>query len=137
MKIVEIEDHNGKEEESDSEKDTEESDTSESNEINIVNAQINNLDLIYEVLDVNSNCPHVGTSDTSLKNIQVSKLHGTKAAKGMGYTAGKSSLSIVMAENQEGKVNFGTGEYFTCAGKNYLHTIIPDWEEKPIPIQGV
>ncbi|MBW0522960.1 hypothetical protein O181_062675, partial [Austropuccinia psidii MF-1] len=89
-------DHNCKEEESDSEKDTEESETSESDEINIINAQINNIDLIYEVLDVNSNSPQVGTSDTSLTNIQDAKLYRTKPAKGMGYTAGKSSISIVM-----------------------------------------
>ncbi|MBW0519436.1 hypothetical protein O181_059151 [Austropuccinia psidii MF-1] len=53
--IVETENHNDKEEESDSEKETEESETSESDEINIINAQINNIDIIYEVLDVNSN----------------------------------------------------------------------------------
>ncbi|MBW0503714.1 hypothetical protein O181_043429 [Austropuccinia psidii MF-1] len=57
--IVETEDHNDKEEESDSEKDTEESETSESDEINIINAQINNIDLIYEVMDVNSNLPQI------------------------------------------------------------------------------
>ncbi|MBW0557418.1 hypothetical protein O181_097133 [Austropuccinia psidii MF-1] len=59
--IVETEDHNDKEEESDSEKDTEESETSESDEIN-------NIDLMYELLDVNSNLPQVGTSDTKLTN---------------------------------------------------------------------
>ncbi|MBW0518093.1 hypothetical protein O181_057808 [Austropuccinia psidii MF-1] len=48
-----VEDHNDKEEESHSEKDTEESKTSESDEISINNAQINDIDLIYEVLDVN------------------------------------------------------------------------------------
>ncbi|MBW0591211.1 hypothetical protein O181_130926 [Austropuccinia psidii MF-1] len=53
--IVETEDHNDKEEESYYEKDTEESETSESDEINIINAQINNINLIYKVLDVNSN----------------------------------------------------------------------------------
>ncbi|MBW0541298.1 hypothetical protein O181_081013 [Austropuccinia psidii MF-1] len=51
--IVETEYHNDKEEESDAEKDTEEPETSESDEINAINAQINNIDLIYEVLDVN------------------------------------------------------------------------------------
>ncbi|MBW0510880.1 hypothetical protein O181_050595 [Austropuccinia psidii MF-1] len=55
--IVEAEDHNEKEEESDCEKDKEESETSESDEINVINAQINNIDIIYEVLDVNSNLP--------------------------------------------------------------------------------
>ncbi|MBW0580682.1 hypothetical protein O181_120397 [Austropuccinia psidii MF-1] len=78
---VETEDHNDKEEESESEKDTEELETSESDEINIINAQINNIGLIYEVLDVNSNLPQVGTSDTSLTNIQDAKLYRTKPAK--------------------------------------------------------
>ncbi|MBW0570659.1 hypothetical protein O181_110374, partial [Austropuccinia psidii MF-1] len=112
--IVETEDHNDKEEESDSEKNTEESETSESDEINIINAQTNNIDLIYEVLDVNSNLPQVGTSDTSLTNIQDSKLYRTKPEKGMGYTAGKSSISIVMVENQEAKVKLDTGAYCSC-----------------------
>ncbi|MBW0569401.1 hypothetical protein O181_109116 [Austropuccinia psidii MF-1] len=135
--IVEAENHNDKEEESDSEKETEESESSESDEINIINAQINNIDIIYEVLDVNSNLPQVGTSDTNLTNIQDAKMYRTKPAKGMGYTAGKSSISIVMVDNQEGKVNLDTGAYCTCVGKSYLKTIVPDWQEKLMPIQGV
>ncbi|MBW0579322.1 hypothetical protein O181_119037, partial [Austropuccinia psidii MF-1] len=55
----------------------------------------------------------------------------------MGYTAGKSSISIVMVDNQEAKVNLDTGEYCTCVGKHYLKTIVPYWQEKPIPLQGV
>ncbi|MBW0515341.1 hypothetical protein O181_055056 [Austropuccinia psidii MF-1] len=134
--IVETEDHNDKEE-SDSEKDTEKSETSESDEINIISSQINNIDLIYEVLDFNSNLPQVGTSDTSLTNIQDGKLYRTKPAKGRGYTAGNSSISLVMVENQDAEVNLDTGAYCTCVGKRYLKAIVPDWEEKHIPIQGV
>ncbi|MBW0513710.1 hypothetical protein O181_053425 [Austropuccinia psidii MF-1] len=135
--IVETEDHNDKEEESDSEKDTEESETSESGEINMINAQFNNIYLIYEVLDVNSNLPQVRASETSLTNIQDAKLYRTKPAKGMGYTTGKTSISIVMVENEEAKGSLDTGEYCTCVGKSYLKTIVSDWEEKLIPIQGV
>ncbi|MBW0494036.1 hypothetical protein O181_033751 [Austropuccinia psidii MF-1] len=87
--ILQTEDHNEKEEESDSEKDKEESETSQSDEINTINAQINNIDIIYEVLDVNSNLTQVGTSDTNLTNVQDAKLSRTKPEKGMGYTAGK------------------------------------------------
>ncbi|MBW0532678.1 hypothetical protein O181_072393 [Austropuccinia psidii MF-1] len=123
--IVEIEDHNYKEEESDSEKDTEESETSESDEINIINAQINNIDLIYEVLDVNLTLPQVGTFDTNLTNVQDAKLYRTKPAKGMGYIAWKSSISIFMVKNQEAKVNLDTEAYFTCfAEKELLGAII-------------
>ncbi|MBW0572142.1 hypothetical protein O181_111857, partial [Austropuccinia psidii MF-1] len=123
--IVETEEHNDKEEESDAEKDTEESETFESDEINVINAQINTIDLIYEVLDVNSTLPQVGTSDTSLINIQDAKLYRTKPEKGMGYTAGKSSIITVMVENKEAKVNLDTGAYCTCGYKSYLKTIVP------------
>ncbi|MBW0543869.1 hypothetical protein O181_083584 [Austropuccinia psidii MF-1] len=131
------EDHKDKGKESDSEKDTEESETSESDEINIINAKINNIDLIYEVLNVNSNLPQVGTSDTKLTKIQVAKLYRTQPEKGMGYTAGKSSLSIVMVGKKEEKVKLDTGAYCTCVSKSYFKTIVPDWEGKLIPIQGV
>ncbi|MBW0581394.1 hypothetical protein O181_121109 [Austropuccinia psidii MF-1] len=118
--IVETDDHNDKEEESDYEQDIEESESSESDEINIINSQNNNIDLIYEVLDVNSNLPQVGTSDTSLKDIQDSQLYKTKPEKGMGYTSGKSSISTVMVENQEAKLNLDKGAYCTCVGESYL-----------------
>ncbi|MBW0580955.1 hypothetical protein O181_120670, partial [Austropuccinia psidii MF-1] len=125
------------EEESHSEKETEQSECSESDEINIINANINNIDIIYEVLDVNSNLPQVGTSDKNLTNVQDAKLYRTKPAKGMGYKAGKSSISIVMVNNEEAKVNLDKGAYCKCVGKICLKTIVPDWQERLIPIQGV
>ncbi|MBW0469481.1 hypothetical protein O181_009196 [Austropuccinia psidii MF-1] len=85
--IVETGEHNDKEEESYSEIENEESQAFEIDEIYIINSQINNLACIYEVLDINSNLPQIGISDTSLTNIQDAKLNRTKPAKGMGYTA--------------------------------------------------
>ncbi|MBW0590880.1 hypothetical protein O181_130595 [Austropuccinia psidii MF-1] len=93
--------------------------------------------MIYEVLVVNSNLPQVGTSDTNLTNVQDAKLYRTKPEKGMGYTAGKSSISIVMVNNQEAKVRSDTGAYCTCVGKSYSKEIVPDWQEEAISIQGV
>ncbi|MBW0526195.1 hypothetical protein O181_065910 [Austropuccinia psidii MF-1] len=55
----------------------------------------------------------------------------------MEQTAGKSSISIVMVENQEAKVDLDTGAYCICVGKSYLESIVPNWEENLIPIQGV
>ncbi|MBW0558589.1 hypothetical protein O181_098304, partial [Austropuccinia psidii MF-1] len=116
--------------------DTEESETSESDEINIINAQINNIDIMYEVLDVNSSLPQVGTSDTNLENLKDVKLYRTKPEKGMGYKAGKSSIYMIMVDNQKAKVNLDTGAYCTWVGKSYLKTILPDWQEKLLTIQG-
>ncbi|MBW0574339.1 hypothetical protein O181_114054 [Austropuccinia psidii MF-1] len=132
--ITETQDHNDKKDEIYSEKETVDSEISESYEINIINAQINNIDLIYEALNVKSNLPQVGASDTRRSNIQDFKLHRTKPEKGMRYTAGKSSIIIVMVEDQEAKVNLYTGAYCIFVGKCYLQTIIPEWEEKLIPI---
>ncbi|MBW0522246.1 hypothetical protein O181_061961 [Austropuccinia psidii MF-1] len=42
-----------------------------------------------------------------------------------------------MVGNQEAKVNLDTGAYCTWVGKSYFKAIVPDWEEKLIPIQGV
>ncbi|MBW0484493.1 hypothetical protein O181_024208 [Austropuccinia psidii MF-1] len=124
--IVETEDHNDIEDESDSEKDTEDSETSASDGISIINANINSSDLIYAIPDVNSNLPQVGTSDKSLTNIQDAKLHKTKPAKGMRYTAVNLSISILVVKNQEEKISLDTGEYCTCVVERYLKTIIPD-----------
>ncbi|MBW0548792.1 hypothetical protein O181_088507 [Austropuccinia psidii MF-1] len=44
--------------------------------------------------------------------MQDAKLYRARPAKQMGYTAGKSSISIVMVENQEAKVNMDTGMKF-------------------------
>ncbi|MBW0515154.1 hypothetical protein O181_054869 [Austropuccinia psidii MF-1] len=108
--MVETEDHNYKKEQADAKKDTEESATSESDEINMINSQINNIDLIYKLLDVNPNLPQVKTRDTNLKNIQDAKFNRNKPAKGMAYTTGKLSIRILMVEDKEEKVNLDTGE---------------------------
>ncbi|MBW0539737.1 hypothetical protein O181_079452 [Austropuccinia psidii MF-1] len=101
--------------------------------------KIAKINEIVETEDHNEkeNSPQAGTSDTNLKNVQDYKIYITKPAKGMGYTAGKSSISMVMVDNKEAKVNLDTGAYCTCVGKSYLKTIPPDWQEKVIPIQGV
>ncbi|MBW0556532.1 hypothetical protein O181_096247 [Austropuccinia psidii MF-1] len=130
-------DHNDKEEEYNSERENEASETSGTNEINIINPQINNIDSIYEVLDLNPNLPQIGTSDTCLTNIKDAKSHRSKPEKGMGFTAGKLSIGIVMITNQEEKINVDTGAYFTSVGKSYLHTLGPDQEYKFLPIKGI
>ncbi|MBW0500274.1 hypothetical protein O181_039989 [Austropuccinia psidii MF-1] len=123
--IVETEDHNDKKEESE---------TSKSYEINIVNAQINNIDLIYEVLDVKSNLPQVGTSDTSLKTYKMLNCIEPNQQKEWDL---QLESQVFTVENHKEKVNLDTVAYCTCVGKGYLKSIIQDWEEKLIPIQGV
>ena len=55
----------------------------------------------------------------------------------MGYKSGESSISIATLSNQEARTNMDTGAYCTYAVKGYLQTLVPDWENQVIPIQGL
>ncbi|MBW0552328.1 hypothetical protein O181_092043 [Austropuccinia psidii MF-1] len=99
--VVEKQDHSY-------EKEIKESESSEGDEFNIVIAKINNIALIYQVLDSKSNLPQVRKSDTCLKNIQDAKLPRIKLARGMGYIAGKASIRISMIKNQEERISLNT-----------------------------
>ncbi|MBW0477034.1 hypothetical protein O181_016749 [Austropuccinia psidii MF-1] len=35
------------------------------------------------------------------------------------------------------KVNFDTGAFGTCIGKDYLQLILPEWKTHPFPVEGV
>ncbi|MBW0551170.1 hypothetical protein O181_090885, partial [Austropuccinia psidii MF-1] len=132
--IVETEDHNDKEEEYDSEKDTEELESSYSDEINIINAQINNIYLTYEVLDVNSNLPQVGTSDTNLTNIQDAKLYRTKPEKEWDIQL-RNQVQVLSWWNTKRKKYFTVGDNkrqkFGFFNNKKQITVIKDEEKSP------
>ncbi|MBW0534111.1 hypothetical protein O181_073826 [Austropuccinia psidii MF-1] len=115
--IVETEDHNYKDKASESKGENEESETCESDEINVAYEEMNKINSIYKVLDVNSNLLQVGRYETCLTKIQDSELHGTKPAKGTSYTAGTSSIRIVMINNQEERIILDTAACCTCVEK--------------------
>ncbi|MBW0461556.1 hypothetical protein O181_001271 [Austropuccinia psidii MF-1] len=61
----------------------------------------------------------------------------TKPARGKGYTAGASCITLILMNNVEAKVNLDTGAFLTCVGKDYLQAILPEWKNHLLPIEGV
>ncbi|MBW0496228.1 hypothetical protein O181_035943 [Austropuccinia psidii MF-1] len=61
----------------------------------------------------------------------------TKPARGKGYTAGASCITTILMNDIGNRVNFDTGAFFTCVGKDYLQAILPGWKSHLLPIEGV
>ncbi|MBW0524767.1 hypothetical protein O181_064482 [Austropuccinia psidii MF-1] len=61
----------------------------------------------------------------------------TKPARGKGYTAGASSITSILMNDIEGKVNLDTGALCTCVGKYYVQVILPGLKSHLLPIEGV
>ncbi|MBW0558532.1 hypothetical protein O181_098247 [Austropuccinia psidii MF-1] len=61
----------------------------------------------------------------------------TKPARGKGYTAGASCITSALMNDIEAKVNWDTGAFCTCLGKDYLQVILPGWKNNLLPKEGV
>ncbi|MBW0514577.1 hypothetical protein O181_054292 [Austropuccinia psidii MF-1] len=61
----------------------------------------------------------------------------TKPARGKGYTAGTSCITLILMDDIEAKVNLDTGAFCTFVGKDYLQVILPEWKNHLLPIEGV
>ncbi|MBW0552249.1 hypothetical protein O181_091964 [Austropuccinia psidii MF-1] len=61
----------------------------------------------------------------------------TTPARGKGYTAGESSITSILMNDIEAKVNLDTAAFCNCVGKAYLKAILPGWKNPLLPIEGV
>ncbi|MBW0551864.1 hypothetical protein O181_091579 [Austropuccinia psidii MF-1] len=61
----------------------------------------------------------------------------TKPARGKGYTAGASCITLVLMNDIETKVNLDTGAFCNCVGKDYPQVILPECKNHLLPIEGV
>ncbi|MBW0575226.1 hypothetical protein O181_114941 [Austropuccinia psidii MF-1] len=65
------------------------------------------------------------------------KMFKTKPARGKGYTAGASCITLILLDDIEAKVNLDTGAFSTCVGKDYPQAILPGWKNHLLPIEGL
>ncbi|MBW0506382.1 hypothetical protein O181_046097 [Austropuccinia psidii MF-1] len=61
----------------------------------------------------------------------------TKPSRGKRHTTAASCITPILINEVEEKVNLDTGEFFTCVGKDYLQTILPEWKNHLLPIEGI
>ncbi|MBW0511422.1 hypothetical protein O181_051137 [Austropuccinia psidii MF-1] len=60
-----------------------------------------------------------------------------KPNRGKGYTAGNSCITVVVIENKTTKPLLDPEAFCSCAGKSFLKTCVPNFEDKFLPIDGI
>ncbi|MBW0542081.1 hypothetical protein O181_081796 [Austropuccinia psidii MF-1] len=98
---------------------------------------IENITAFFEVTEVHTHLPQYSEDCHNLINIQDSRMCRTKPARGKGYTAGASCITLILMNDIGAKVNLDTRAFFTCVGKDYLQAILPGWKSHLLPIEGV
>ncbi|MBW0508861.1 hypothetical protein O181_048576 [Austropuccinia psidii MF-1] len=61
----------------------------------------------------------------------------TKPAKAKRYTGGASCITSILIDDVEAQVNPDTGEFLSCLRKDYIKTLLPEWKNNLLLIEGV
>ncbi|MBW0559316.1 hypothetical protein O181_099031 [Austropuccinia psidii MF-1] len=61
----------------------------------------------------------------------------TKPNRGNGYTAGSSCITEVVINNKPTKPLLDPGAFFSCVGKSFLKTCVPNFEDHLLPSDGI
>ncbi|MBW0538316.1 hypothetical protein O181_078031 [Austropuccinia psidii MF-1] len=99
--------------------------------------KINEVQVIKEVTEVHTCLLQYSEDCHNLINIQDARMCKTQPDRGKGYTAGPSCITSVLINDIEAKVNWDTGAFCTCVGKDYLQTILPGWKNHLLQTEGV
>ncbi|MBW0562428.1 hypothetical protein O181_102143 [Austropuccinia psidii MF-1] len=119
------------------EKDESDLDYSVSEDTRVEDYPIENITAFFELTEVHTHLPQYSEDCHKMINIQYSRICKTKLARGKGYTAGASCITSILINDVEARVNFDTGEFCTCVGKDYLQAIFAGWKNHLLPIDGV
>ncbi|MBW0567452.1 hypothetical protein O181_107167 [Austropuccinia psidii MF-1] len=69
--------------------------------------------------------------------IQDSQLMKIKPNMVKGYTPGNSCITEVVTDNKLTKLSLDPGAFYSCVGKSFLKTCVPNIEEQLLPIDGI
>ncbi|MBW0571217.1 hypothetical protein O181_110932 [Austropuccinia psidii MF-1] len=119
------------------EKEESDQDSSVSEDTPVEDYPIQNITYFFEVKEVHTHLPQYSEDCYNLINMQDFRMCKTKPARGKGYTAGASCITLILMNDIEARVNSDTGAFCTCVGKDYLQVIIPEWKNHLLPIEGV
>ncbi|MBW0547642.1 hypothetical protein O181_087357 [Austropuccinia psidii MF-1] len=112
-------------------------DSSVSEDIPVEDYPIENITAFFEVTEVHTHLPQYSEDCHNLINIQDARMCKAKPARGKGCTSGASCITSILMNDIETRVNLDTGEFYACAGKDYLQAILPGWKKHLLPIEGV
>ncbi|MBW0584072.1 hypothetical protein O181_123787 [Austropuccinia psidii MF-1] len=84
-----------------------------------------------------SHLPQLSNGQLDLSKVQDAQLMKTKPNRGKGYTAGNSCITEVVIDNKPTKLLLDPGAFFSCVGKAFLKTCVPNFEDQLLPIDGI
>ncbi|MBW0541389.1 hypothetical protein O181_081104 [Austropuccinia psidii MF-1] len=98
---------------------------------------IKNINATFDIMESYSLLPQLSNSQLDLSKIQDAQLMKTKPNRGKGYTAGNSCITEVVIDNKPTKLLLDQGAFFSCVGKSFLRTCVPNFEDQLLPIDGI
>ncbi|MBW0539273.1 hypothetical protein O181_078988 [Austropuccinia psidii MF-1] len=84
-----------------------------------------------------SHLPQLSNDQIDVSRIQDAQLMQKKSNIGKGYTAGNSCIIEVVIDNKLTKLLLDPGAFFSCVGKSFLKTCVPNSEDQLLPIDGL
>ncbi|MBW0589109.1 hypothetical protein O181_128824 [Austropuccinia psidii MF-1] len=98
---------------------------------------IENINAPFDIMECYSHFPQLSNAQSDLSKVQDAQLMKTKPNKGKGYTAGNSCITEVVIDNKPTKLLLDPGAFFSCVGKSFLKTCVPNFEDQLLPIDGI
>ncbi|MBW0573759.1 hypothetical protein O181_113474 [Austropuccinia psidii MF-1] len=98
---------------------------------------IENINATFDIMESYSHLPQLSNGQLDLSKVQDAQLMKTKPNRGKGYTAANSCITEVVIDNKPTKILLDPGAFFSCVGKSFLKTCVPNFEDQVLPIDGI
>ncbi|MBW0528692.1 hypothetical protein O181_068407 [Austropuccinia psidii MF-1] len=98
---------------------------------------VENINANFDIMESYSHLPRLRNGQLDLSKFQDAQLMKTKPNRGKGFTAGNSCITEVVIENKTTKLLLDPGAFFSCVGKSFLKTCVPNFEDQFLPIDGM
>ncbi|MBW0517865.1 hypothetical protein O181_057580 [Austropuccinia psidii MF-1] len=98
---------------------------------------IENINFTFDIMESYFHLQQLSNGQLDLSKIQDSQLMKTEPNRGKGYKAGNSCIREVVINNKPTKRLLDPGDFCSCAGKSFLKTCVPEFEDHLLPIDGI
>ncbi|MBW0517268.1 hypothetical protein O181_056983 [Austropuccinia psidii MF-1] len=98
---------------------------------------IENINATFDIMESYSHLPQLSNRQLDLLKIQDSQLMKTKPNRGKGYQDGNSCITEVVIGKKPTKLLLDPGAFYSCVGKSFLKTCIPNFVDQLFPIDGI
>ncbi|MBW0538478.1 hypothetical protein O181_078193 [Austropuccinia psidii MF-1] len=98
---------------------------------------IENINATFDIMKSYSHLPQLSNGQLDLSKIQDAQLMKAKPNRGKGYPSGNSCITEVVINNKPTKLLLDLGAFFSCVGKSFVETCVPNFDDQLLPIDGM